>query len=1193
MNSNNLQQKRSNRHSTPPPSSHHSSPNGIYPEGSDYLNNNNSYPFHQTNTFVARTPNELPPFLKSQITNQPKVRSSNSIKRDLAGVVGPPPSVVGPPQIRPGSNNNSNEGVNDSNINQLSLGTPFQLKQKKSLRRKRKQCKKCGLDITGQFVRALNSSFHVDCFCCNECGKLCSSKFFPYEMTDKSTGLKYQVALCEYDYFKKLDLICLNCDSALRGPYITALGNKYHLEHFKCNVCQKVFESDESYYEHGSNIYCHYHYSKTFANHCEGCNSSIVKQFVELFRGGRTQQWHPECYMVNKFWNVVIKQDCVGFNPTPSDAVGDKSLDEKDLTMAEQLIENLVIKCWVTLSNFEEMTASSISDMLLNACIGNQFNGLISTGSLIVFIEILFHSIDDLIVLNQRSDPIDIDLKKEPRNLSGKIMSYLAILRKSNLVNLQGSGSLSSELLSVITGCAHYLKLLIRIGLQTSLKLNQARSDSVAIDQFLLTIKGYEKYRITNEETQSSPPRLTETYVKLIQSQLSIPNNSTDLCFHCKTSIEKACIRYKDIRWHNKCFKCSNCSKSLDDINQVNLHPSSNELSCLDCAGADVTNGFVSVSDLSQLIYLLKIAFLRSKQVMALDYKNKKVITKSKEASNDIKSNYSDTLNDITRMRTKRQSHNLSNSIKKNARKSVIIDAPEAENAEATEDTTYLGTTLEGQGVNRNDSTHSSKNSFILSQDDDELFVQKRGEEPIPNNKKMVIRDEPARTISSNHLNRTSDLLRNEKSLTLDDIPRIVAAEQARDQRPNAFKHHNSLYQRQSRMEKIRPVGNITTSMSEQYHENNRNVSSATNKTESGNTEIRQRYYSELDKSEHFIVRHIAIEALSQLTNNKYNKIELLSLIQTKKSTNFWDKFKFHSSNSSDKVHGVFGVDLQDLTKKYGIDSDLGVGPSKLRIPIVIDDIISSLKTKDVSVEGIFRLNGNIKKLKDLTNQINESPLKSPDFTNQTAVQLAALMKKWLRELPNPLLTFNLYDLWIETQKQPDPKLKKRLVKLIYCMLPRSHRNLVEVLLYFFNWVSSFAELDDESGSKMDIHNLATVISPNILYSKNGSEQASDSYFLAIEVVNQLIEMHEELSYLPSDLLEFSEICKFSKTEIQSTKEIMNKIEKVSKEHPNYFISFDIKDELNDPLSSEVRSNTITRGLSKVAGEHHGETGSV
>lgn len=153
-----------------------------------------------------------------------------------------------------------------------------------------------------------------------------------------------------------------------------------------------------------------------------------------------------------------------------------------------------------------------------------------------------------------------------------------------------------------------------------------------------------------------------------------------------------------------------------------------------------------------------------------------------------------------------------------------------------------------------------------------------------------------------------------------------------------------------------------------------------------------------------------------------------------------------------------------------------------------------------MSVEGIFRLNGNIKNLRELTEQINKNPLKSPDFHNYSAVQLAALLKKWLREMPTPLLTFNLFDLWISSRKTNDAAMCKRILQLTYCMLPRSHRNLLEVLLHFFRWVASFASTDEESGSKMDTHNLATVLAPNILISKNQSAdgppvQSGESYF--------------------------------------------------------------------------------------------------
>jgi len=79
----------------------------------------------------------------------------------------------------------------------------------------------------------------------------------------------------------------------------------------------------------------------------------------------------------------------------------------------------------------------------------------------------------------------------------------------------------------------------------------------------------------------------------------------------------------------------------------------------------------------------------------------------------------------------------------------------------------------------------------------------------------------------------------------------------------------------------------------------------------------------------------------------------------------------------------------------------------------------------------------------------------------------------------------------------------------------------MEILFSFLNWVASFSHIDEESGSKMDIHNLATVITPNILYPKNkdGKDGGEDTYFLAIEAINTLIEYNEQMCEVPEDII--------------------------------------------------------------------------
>jgi hypothetical protein len=125
--------------------------------------------------------------------------------------------------------------------------------------------------------------------------------------------------------------VCAQCDEALRGTYIIALDKKYHTNHFTCNDCSTVFGPDDSYYEHESKVYCHFHYSTRFAVSCSGCDMSILKQYVEIERNDIVDHWHPECYMIQKVnysvgltrhilmcirvhvYVVLERQDCTSF----------------------------------------------------------------------------------------------------------------------------------------------------------------------------------------------------------------------------------------------------------------------------------------------------------------------------------------------------------------------------------------------------------------------------------------------------------------------------------------------------------------------------------------------------------------------------------------------------------------------------------------------------------------------------------------------------------------------------------------------------------------------------------------------------------------------------------------------------------------------------------------------------------------
>jgi hypothetical protein len=65
-----------------------------------------------------------------------------------------------------------------------------------------------------------------------------------------------------------------------------------------------------------------------------------------------------------------------------------------------------------------------------------------------------------------------------------------------------------------------------------------------------------------------------------------------------------------------------------------------------------------------------------------------------------------------------------------------------------------------------------------------------------------------------------------------------------------------------------------------------------------------------------------------------------------------------------------------------------------------------------MSVEGIFRKTGNIRRRKELIVALDRDS-SSVDWSTEHAVQIAALLKQFFRDLPDPLLTFKLHRLFI------------------------------------------------------------------------------------------------------------------------------------------------------------------------------------
>lgn len=338
-------------------------------------------------------------------------------------------------------------------------------------------------------------------------------------------------------------------------------------------------------------------------------------------------------------------------------------------------------------------------------------------------------------------------------------------------------------------------------------------------------------------------------------------------------------------------------------------------------------------------------------------------------------------------------------------------------------------------------------------------------------------------------------------AITLDDIPRIVAVEQQREQQQARDRASRQFFR-----------SGTGDSGTDQQRTQSTGRDQDSRLGDNIPVSINRKFFSELSALEYFNVRHFAVLTMHPMVEADFSLEELLSFIETRKPGPFWKSLgkAFKQDKNKVKKKGVFGVPLDLIIDRDGAESTDGVGPGALRVPAIIDDIVSSMRQMDLSVEGVFRKNGNIKKQQESVDKINADGCDAVSFMDQPVIQLAALLKRYMRDLPDPLMTHKLYRLWITAAKIPDVAQRKHCLHLTCCLLPKSHRDCLEILFSFLKWAGSFHQLDEELGSKMDIRNLATVIAPNILTNTNKAPALDSEAIFVIDAVEMLISNIED-----------------------------------------------------------------------------------
>ncbi|KAM5242841.1 unconventional myosin-IXa isoform 8-T13 [Hipposideros larvatus] len=158
-----------------------------------------------------------------------------------------------------------------------------------------------------------------------------------------------------------------------------------------------------------------------------------------------------------------------------------------------------------------------------------------------------------------------------------------------------------------------------------------------------------------------------------------------------------------------------------------------------------------------------------------------------------------------------------------------------------------------------------------------------------------------------------------------------------------------------------------------------------------------------------------------------------------------------------------FGVELSRLTSE------------DRTVPLVVEKLINYIEMHGLYTEGIYRKSGSTNKIKELRQGL-DTDAENVNLDDYNIHVIASVFKQWLRDLPNPLMTFELYEEFLRAMGLQERKETIRGVYSVIDQLSRTHLNTLERLIFHLVRIAL-----QEDTNRMSANALAIVFAPCIL----------------------------------------------------------------------------------------------------------------
>ncbi|KAM4674530.1 rho GTPase-activating protein 44 [Amazona ochrocephala] len=193
------------------------------------------------------------------------------------------------------------------------------------------------------------------------------------------------------------------------------------------------------------------------------------------------------------------------------------------------------------------------------------------------------------------------------------------------------------------------------------------------------------------------------------------------------------------------------------------------------------------------------------------------------------------------------------------------------------------------------------------------------------------------------------------------------------------------------------------------------------------------------------------------------------------------------------------------------LEEHLAVSGREIAFPV--EACVTMLLECGMQEEGLFRVAPSASKLKKLKAALDCCVVDVQEYSADPHA-IAGALKSYLRELPEPLMTFELYEEWIQASNIPEQEKRLQALWNTCEKLPKANYNNIRYVIKFLAKLTEYQDMN-----KMTPSNVAIVLGPNLLWPQadgNMTEMMTTVSLQIVGIIEPLIQ-HADW-FFPGDI---------------------------------------------------------------------------